>query len=117
MGYWTTGFDGNPLYILSPGEQQPAPCTSTNGVLVDATTQMLAARVEGLEKDINALQFVWGRVKEAESATAHAHARIDELARTMPSASRSVVLLKRALNEISPVSLLARDISEFLRNR
>lgn len=84
---------------------------------VDAHAQMLAARVDGLEKDINGLQFVWGRVKDAEAATAHAHARIDELARTMPGASRSVVLLKRALNEISPVSLLARDIAEFLRNR
>jgi hypothetical protein len=83
----------------------------TGRIAVDAHAQMLAARVEGLEKDINGLQHVWGRVKALEAKVA----RLSSDKIVPPDAAYN--LLRRCLNEVSPVSLLARDIAEFLRNR
>jgi hypothetical protein len=125
MGQWLYGGPDGPIYVSGPGcdvinWEFPISVTAT-GVYtmspepksepVDAHAQMLAARVEGLEKDVNSLQHVWGRVKALESEVA----RLSSDKIVPPDAAYN--LLRRCLNEVSPVSLLARDIAEFLRNR
>jgi hypothetical protein len=109
MGQWMTGFDGNPLYVLAPGEQHPDP--SVRSAPVDAHSQMLAARVEGLEKDINGLQHVWTRVRVLESKV-----ETLESAKVVP-ADVTYNLLRRCLVALPVTSDLAKDITEFLRNR
>jgi hypothetical protein len=129
MGTWMTGFDGNPLYVLAPGEKHPDTTNAASG-LVDAHAQMLAARVEGLEKDINGLQHVWGRVAAADSkigelfdmlrrqATfqSELESRLDSVA-PLGAKFDVVKLLKRAVDELPPNSPVAHDIVVYLRNR
>jgi hypothetical protein len=91
-------------------DQYP-PVIPTRANAVEAHAQMLAARVEGLEKELNGLQHVWGRVKQLESEVA----RLSSDKIVPPDAAYN--LLRRCLNEVNPVSQLARDIAEFLRNR
>jgi hypothetical protein len=105
-------------YVGMIGIPQP-PVTTT---LVDAHAQMLAARVEGLEKDVNSLQHVWPRLKAIEPLWPRLIALESEVAR-LSSAKPSyqneaaVSLLKRCLFELPTTSDLVGCIAEFLRNR
>jgi hypothetical protein len=87
----------------------PRPPVTTT--LVDATVQMLAARVEGLEKDINGFQHMWGRIKALESEVA----RLSSAKIVPPDAAYN--LLRRCLVELLPTSDLTGKVAEFLRNR
>jgi hypothetical protein len=84
---------------------------ATQPTPVDAHAQMLAARVEGLEKDINGLQHVWTRVRVLESKV-----ETLESAKVVP-ADVTYNLLRRCLVALPVTSDLAKDITEFLRNR
>lgn len=99
---------------------------------VDAHAQMLAARVEGLEKELNGLQHVWGRVKGCEAKIeelftllrrqATLQCELETQAHRLQNPKPDPMmtphwLLRRALSELPVTSLLARDIAEFLRNR
>jgi hypothetical protein len=137
MGTWITGFDGNPLYVLAPGEKHPD-TTNAAGGLVDAHSQMLAARVEGLEKDINGLQHVWTRVKVLEAVVGELRAivqpggghvdgirhdhdvlerRVSRIENSANPYSAVTRLLRLAVEELPPNSPIAHDIVVYLRNR
>jgi hypothetical protein len=130
------GVDPNQYADMYPrasltGEVSNAP------VYVDAHAQMLAARVEGLEKELNGLQHVWGRLKGNESkieelfalmrrqATfqnkleAHTY-RLQSsvpLPKPINSSDAALELLKLCLHELPPTSDLTGKVAEFLRNR
>lgn len=97
---------------------------------VDATTQMLAARVEGLEKDINGLQFTWGRIKALEATNAEVQGRLERMMQSLQrlEAKRAddgpvpktqwedAIMLLRECQDALPVnSFMAHRLCVFLR--
>jgi hypothetical protein len=130
MGKWLYGGVDGPVYVMGPGEHidgainwaPPIPVTATETYTlspepkptpVDAHAQMLAARVEGLEKELNGLQHVWGRVKALETEVARLR-----MPAAMPEPSLGHIrLLLRAVEELPTNSPAAHDIVAYLRNR